>query len=477
MQPRMHLLAKSSVWFVLTLACAATTPLTKEPSSPASPESPATHTVTMTLTLPPALPSTGVLTTAQFSAAEVEAKAHEDVKQFYRWLERIRRAEDIDSDPRTVTIALEAPEQPSFVQVRFDVGGNGLDALLGTLPTVAQALVPLTPGVAAVTADLTAPAPRPTREACAGPRLEKIVLEAPDLRRPGDDGTHSLCVFLPADYLQQPTRRYPVAFALPGFSGLAAQNDGFGARGLFDTVGAEVGIAAIVVGVETRIPEGTSYLARSPRTGDWESYFVKRVLPEIDRRYRTEPRRAVYGHSTGGWNAVSIGLRYPDAFVAVAASSPDPLDLDTWLFDASGTVLPKWRAWALAEQALDGRGQFKSWAVSWSPGADGADELIDGNGVRLVVLERWRSVSPFRFVSTSPGQDAARRLSGRMFVTAGKADMFDLFRPSERFVQALQAQKVNVTWVPTELDHFGASNERFRPLVRFVLERLAPTSN
>ena len=293
------------------------------------------------------------------------------------------------------------------------------------------------------------------------------------MRRSGDDGAHTLCVYLPAHYGDEPERRYPVAFALPGFSGFAVWNDGFGARGLFDSIGAAVGVEAIVVGVETRTAEGTSYLASSARFGDWDSYFIKRVVPEIDRRYRTTQRRGVYGHSTGGWNAVSIALRHPEVFAAVAASSPDPLDLDLWLFDESGALAPRWRAWALAERALAGRGQFTSWAASWSPRQDGADELVDKDGaVRPAVLERWRAASPAAFIRTPTGLAAARRLSGHIFLTAGTADMFDLFRPTERFQQLLGAQGVDARWARTEFDHFGSS-ERFSPLVRFLLEQLA----
>jgi len=431
-------------------------------------------TVRVTLTIPDTLASTGVVTTQRLSEREVSSKAHQDPKHLFSWLEHVRRADDVDGDPRTITLVLPAQTQGTFVQVRYDTGGKGLDAMLGSDATVGTALVPIAPDVAAVSAALEAPLPRAPKEPCSGPRLEKLVLDAPELVRSGDPGAHVLCVYLPAHYADEPRRRYPVAFALPGFSGLAAQNDGFGARALFDSLGAELGVEAIIVGVETRTPEGTSYLARSARFGDWESYFVQRVLPEIDRRYRTQPRRAVYGHSTGGWNAMSIALRFPGLFVAVGASSPDPLDLDLWLFDAHGALSPHWRAWALAERALGGRGQFTSWAASWSPRVDGLDDLLDVDGdVRPSVLARWRAASPMSFVATPEGKESARRLSSRLFLTAGSADMFDLFRPTARFADALRAQGVDITWVPTALDHFGASDARFTPLVRFLLERLA----
>lgn len=428
--------------------------------------SPGSSEVSLVLPLPPGAPAHGVISTIRFTDDEVDAGVHRNPAQLFVWLERLERAKDLDDEPKVVTLRVARASEPTWLQVFIDGAGNGLDTVFSPRGVV-SGLVRVPPagqGGGALTVK-----PLVAREPCAGPRLTRLVLDAPELVRRGDDGRHSLCVLLPVGYDRSAPRRYPVVFVFPGFSGHAAENDGFAARGLFDRLGAERGVEVIVVGVETRTPEGTSYLARSERFGDWERYVLERVLPEVDRRFRTAPARVAFGHSTGGWNALSLALRYPTLFAAVGASSPDPLDLDAWLLH-EGVAKPRWWHWQRAEQRLGGRGQFTSWAASWSPRGDGFDWLFDDQGtLRADVYARWKAASPLARLE-APGVSS---LSGRLFLTAGRRDMFDLFTPTQRFVEAARARGLAVAWVPTELDHFGATDERFTPLVSFLLDRLA----
>lgn len=426
---------------------------------------PASNDVTLVLRLPEGAPENGVITTIRFTEDEVDAGVHRQPAQLFTWLERLERVKDLDDTANTITLSLPAAREPTSLQVFVDGAGHGLDALF-TPPGVAHGLVRV-PANGPGSGVLTFKRPTP-REACAGPRLQQVVLDAPELVRAEDDGRHTLCVFLPSSYERSPTKRYPVVFVFPGFSGHAAQNDGFSARGLFDSLGAAAGVEVILVGVETRIAEGTSYLARSERFGDWEGYVLNRVLPEVDRRFRTLPTRAAYGHSTGGWNALSLAVRRPGLFAAVGASSPDPLDLEAWLLQG-GVSKPRWWHWQRAEQRLGGRGQFRSWALSWSPRRDGLDWLFDDAGVlRPAVYASWKEASPLARLADAE----VPRLSGRLVLTAGRNDMFDLFTPTLRFVEAARARGVEVRWVPTELDHFGATEERFTPLIAFLLDQL-----
>jgi hypothetical protein len=50
--------------------------------------------------------------------------------------------------------------------------------------------------------------------------------------------------------------------------------------------------------------------------------------------------------------------------------------------------------------------------------------------------------------------------------------MFKLFAPSLRFVEVARARKLDVTWAPTELDHFGETEARFTALVAFLVSKL-----
>ncbi len=60
----------------------------------------------------------------------------------------------------------------------------------------------------------------------------------------------------------------------------------------------------------------------------YESYLIKELMPEIDRRFRTSlerQNRAVAGLSMGGYGAIKFALKYPEKF-SVAGSFSGALD-------------------------------------------------------------------------------------------------------------------------------------------------------
>ncbi len=57
---------------------------------------------------------------------------------------------------------------------------------------------------------------------------------------------------------------------------------------------------------------------------NYESYFIKELVPEIDAKYRTlaeRQNRIVAGLSMGGYGAVKFGLKYPEKFVLAGSYS------------------------------------------------------------------------------------------------------------------------------------------------------------
>lgn len=322
---------------------------------------------------------------------------------------------------------------------------------------------------------LTLPTPaaaEPAPERCAGERRELVQLSAPQ-------GSGRVCVMLPASYAQG-RGHYPVIYALPGLGGGDVNGIAEAVRRLLDEP--ESGLDAIVVGIDARTTYGSSYFVRSPLTGDWESY-VQDVVAEIDRRYRTRATtdgRAVIGHSTGGFNAISIAMRHPTLFGAVAASSPDALDLEAWLLTEDGRhARSLWLSWMRFEDRLGPPGQFASYAAEWSPdpsmprGYAWPIDLETGE-VRDVIWGRWRAQSPITWLDDPEGLARARRLSGRIFLTCGTRDEPLLFAPTERYAGALSRLGIDHVWVPTELGHGGDGRERFMPMLRFLAERLTP---
>jgi S-formylglutathione hydrolase FrmB len=57
--------------------------------------------------------------------------------------------------------------------------------------------------------------------------------------------------------------------------------------------------------------------------GNWGRYIVREVIPEVTRRYGTDPRRvAIGGISMGGFGAFDIARLHPHRFCAAAGHSP-----------------------------------------------------------------------------------------------------------------------------------------------------------
>ena len=434
-----------------------------------------TTTVRVEATVPPAM-GRGTTSVVVYTAAEVEAGMPGDFTRFFDVLRRVRAVEDLDPRDEVIAFDVEVTARPAVISIVHDTAGIGLEAMLGAQPGVAQGRIPVEDGAVRGAVALKGAPFAPKKEGCVGERQTLLVLDAPETKRPGDDGKRLVCVQLPASY-GAGERRYPVLLALPGFSGWHAYGDAWRARGIFEREGAALGVEAIIVGVGTRTAEGTSYLDTSARFGDWDAYVAKRLLPEIDARYRTNGRRAAVGHSTGGWNAVRLGTEHPDLIHAVGASAPDALDLDAWHLDDDGARMrADWLAWLRAEVAMGGAGQFVSYAASWSP--DGSPRGyawpvdLDTGAVIPAVYDQWRARSPAVRLQSPEGLRNAKRLSGAIVLTAGKNDEFGLFAPTARYAQALQTAGVDVLWLPTDTGHFGNDEVRFAPMAKHVMAQL-----
>ena len=56
----------------------------------------------------------------------------------------------------------------------------------------------------------------------------------------------------------------------------------------------------------------------------WESYIIQELIPEVDKKFRTNTgrdQRAIAGLSMGGFGALKFGLKYPDKFVLAGSFS------------------------------------------------------------------------------------------------------------------------------------------------------------
>src|SRR5580700_11229730 len=142
----------------------------------------------------------------------------------------------------------------------------------------------------------------------------------------GDDVDREVIVFLPPSYAAQKTRRYPVVYALHGYSIGAEQwtkeihvpqtIEGAFARGAQDM---------IVVLPDSKTVHNGSMYSSSATTGDFERFIAHDVVAYIDAHYRTiadRTSRGLVGHSMGGYGASRIGMKHPEVFGNLYIMSP-----------------------------------------------------------------------------------------------------------------------------------------------------------
>lgn len=132
-------------------------------------------------------------------------------------------------------------------------------------------------------------------------------------------------VVLPPDYRASRVTRYPVVYLMHGLTG--HYSDWLTRSNVADYASK---YRMIVV-----MPEGNDawYTDSATAANDkYESYFIRELLPDVQKRYRTiESRygRGVAGLSMGGYGALKFGLKYPATF-AFAGSMSGALRPTTW---------------------------------------------------------------------------------------------------------------------------------------------------
>lgn len=142
----------------------------------------------------------------------------------------------------------------------------------------------------------------------------------------GDAVDRDVIVFLPPGYANDKKRRYPVVYALHGYSIGAEQwtheihvpqtIEGAFAKGAQEMI--------VVLPDSKTIYNGSMY-SSSVTTGDFEKFIWHDVVAYIDAHYRTIPNRTsrgLVGHSMGGYGASRTGMKHPDVFSALYIMSP-----------------------------------------------------------------------------------------------------------------------------------------------------------
>jgi enterochelin esterase-like enzyme len=240
--------------------------------------------------------------------------------------------------------------------------------------------------------------------------LDRIKVHSPalagNLERNAAD--RDVLVFLPPGYAKEKQRRYPVVYALHGYSiGAEQWSSEIHVPQTIEGAFAQGAQEMIIVLPDSKTVHNGSMYSSSVTTGDFERFISRDVVAYIDSHYRTIPKRSsrgLVGHSMGGYGATRIGMKHANVFGALYIMSPCCLAPR-----GAGPVN------AANEEALETvktpedsaklpfmlRAQLAS-AAAWSPNPRNPPLYLDlptkDGVVRQDVIARWAANSPLAFV-------------------------------------------------------------------------------
>jgi enterochelin esterase-like enzyme len=276
-----------------------------------------------------------------------------------------------------------------------------------TYRTTATALA----AAVAVTAAASAQVKTTVPDAVPGARpatVERVMIHGKALEGnlEGDAVDRPVIVFLPPSYASDRTRRYPVVYALHGYSIGAEQwtqeihlpqtVEGAFARGAREM---------IVVLPDSKTVHNGSMYSSSVTTGDFETFVARDLVSYVDAHYRTIPSResrGLVGHSMGGYGASRIGMKHADVFGSLYIMSPcclSPRALGP-ANPANDEALASVKTPAdSAKLPFGARAQLAA-AAAWSPNPNKPPLYLDlpTAGNEQAVLARWAANAPLAFV-------------------------------------------------------------------------------
>ncbi|MGA9885124.1 MAG: alpha/beta fold hydrolase [Candidatus Acidiferrales bacterium] len=239
----------------------------------------------------------------------------------------------------------------------------------------------------------------------------KIHGEALEGNLEGDAVNRDVIVFLPPSYKKDKHRRYPVVYALHGYSiGAEQWTHEIRVPQTIEGAFAQGAKEMIVVLPDSKTVYGGSMYSSSVTTGNFERFIAHDVVTYIDAHYRTIPdrkSRGLVGHSMGGYGAVRIGMKHPDVFgglYVMSACCLSPMGARP----ANPATQKEMEALQSVKTPADAarlsffaRAQLAS-AAAWSPDPKNPPLYLDlpmKNGVlQSDVVAKWTANAPLAFI-------------------------------------------------------------------------------
>ncbi|WP_433219717.1 alpha/beta hydrolase [Dactylosporangium sp. CS-047395] len=331
-------------------------------------------------------------------------------------------------------------------------------------------------------------------------RFEELVVDSTALRgNPlGDPHERPLLVYLPPGYDEDEAKRYPAVYVAQGYTGHIGM---WWNRVPFRTPYPELADAmfargeappAIVVYFDAWTSLGGSQFLDSPGTGKYHTYLCDEVVPFVDGRFRTLPRRehrAITGKSSGGYGAMVTAMLRPDVFGALATHAGDALfdvchradfprrarQLRDQFGGSYDTFFAEFRKRAIPKDGDIELLEMYAYAAAYSAEPDGTVLMpFDANGAVIPdVWQRWLDRDPVVMAGQEQYAEALRSMRG-IWIDAGRRDEYFLDLGASAFLDKVLAAGVQQQQVYFELFDAGHGGIEYRyPLaLAWLCERL-----
>lgn len=224
----------------------------------------------------------------------------------------------------------------------------------------------------------------------------------------GDAVDRDLLVFLPPSYDKQRSRRYPVVYALHGYSiGAEQWSKEIHVPQTIEGAFAQGAREMIVVLPDSKTLHNGSMYSSSVTTGDFENFIARDVVAYVDSHYRSIPNRlsrGLVGHSMGGYGATRIGMKHADVFGSLYIMSPcclSPRQAPPANAEMERTLESVKTGEDSAKLGFGARAQLAA-AAAWSPNPKNPPLYLDlarKNGeLQPDVIARWAANAPLAFI-------------------------------------------------------------------------------
>ena len=288
----------------------------------------------------------------------------------------------------------------------------------------------------------------------------------------------SVRVYLPEDYENQGWSRFPVIYYLHGAGLLLGHDELLDLTEALDEMIAEGEIKPVIVvspdGFSSPYP--AAFYTSSVLYGDLEGYMIEDLIAWTDANFRSIPsrrKRAVMGHSMGGYGAIKFYGQNSDLYCCAAAVCGTGLDLPVMLAVNIYGVLGELTGppYIYNPSAGFANAVLFSMAGAFSPNLSNPPYYVDlpideyANYIPEV-WELWMEHNLPQLMQELASSSGGNSVN--IYFDAGTLDQFYILPACNAFADSLDLMGINYEYQIFEGGHFDMLHERFPIAVGFL---------